>query len=651
MVQDVISRSPDWRQHGHKYFEGDLYEKLLKTHIEIMENRMRLWLLKTLKRKNLTTRDIFFFSKKQGLLRKLNKLPDKKTILAAMHAKIVDLRKFLRRNIAMKRKIRQDIFKGTNREERKKLNIKLTELNNLVYEKKQVLRKKYLKKINHYEKTQVDIKATGQLDTITNIPAVPRGLEKYKDLSIFGGPRCIPKAVSTLGPFVCDKQIKLSNEELLILSKDPKFSLAFEPTETKFLTELERMASKQRYNTNQRNSKKKNSVVSSMRLDSIPERGIPDVNKFTKLNEVFRENQNRFIFNPIDNRINFNKRRATDYKLNKSVKLPRPMEANEEFECEMKKREFIQEFKAYQSIQTKRYEKKRKNNKKLERSGGSETNYSPKGWGGMKAPSKPPTPIDNLEDGKRGAPETDNSPMGWGGMKAPCQSPGRTKQQSGHSQSSRKVRQTPINLSTREQVGYKSLMKRVRDKELVITSTDKSSRFSIMSREQYLKAGYEHTKKDREISWDMVKYLQSQVNGHMWWLSNIVGYAHDTDKKRMNNNIQGTSMEVPEMVLLVKDHKEWDSSSDKPVPTRPVVSGSRGVNTHISEWLSEILEPIASHMKSAEVCSTEEVLSKIDKINSVIEAGVDTTKTNVLTEMSNTNKRQAPQLQVTVISQ
>ena len=46
---------------------------------------------------------------------------------------------------------------------------------------------------------------------------VPRGLEKYENLSIFGGPRSIPEAVSTLGPFVCDKQIKLSNEELLIL--------------------------------------------------------------------------------------------------------------------------------------------------------------------------------------------------------------------------------------------------------------------------------------------------------------------------------------------------------------------------------------------------------------------------------------------------
>ena len=154
----------------------------------------------------------------------------------------------------------------------------------------------------------------------------------------------------------------------------------------------------------------------------------------------------------------------------------------------------------------------------------------------------------------------------------------------------------------------------MRDKELVITSTDKSSRFSIMSREQYLKAGYEHTKKDREISWDMVKYLQSQVNGHMWWLSNIVGYAHDTDKKRMNNNIQGTSMEVPEMVLLVKDHKEWDSSSDRPVPTRPVVSGNRGLNTHLSELLSEILEPATNFVGGAEILSTEEALQKINCI-------------------------------------
>ena len=134
-----------------------------------------------------------------------------------MHAKMIDIRKFLRRNITIKRRIRQDIFRGTNQEERKKLHKELIELNNMVYKKKQLLKKKYLKKINHYEKTQVGIKVTERRDTITNIPAVPRGLEKYKNLSIFGGPRSIPEAVPTLGPFVCDKQIKLSNEELLIL--------------------------------------------------------------------------------------------------------------------------------------------------------------------------------------------------------------------------------------------------------------------------------------------------------------------------------------------------------------------------------------------------------------------------------------------------
>jgi len=53
------------------------------------------------------------------------------------------------------------------------------------------------------------------------------------------------------------------------------------------------------------------------------------------------------------------------------------------------------------------------------------------------------------------------------------------------------------------------------------------------------------------------------------------------------------------------------------------MSGSRGINSHLSEWLSEILEPIALNMASAEVNSTEEALAKIDQLNSCL----DTDKT------------------------
>ena len=626
MIRAVISRSPSRGQHGNRHFEGELENRLLKAHINILENRMKLWLLRTLKRKNLATRDIFFFSKKQGLLRRFDRTPDNRTVLAAMQAKTKDVKKSLLSSITMKKKVRREIIKGIEPGGEGKIHKSMKEINRIVHEKKQVLKRKYVTKINHYENAQTyrgigtdyspkgwgGMKAPSQSPTPTdlvgevgtsddnNIPSMPDGFEKYKNLSIFGGPKSIPLPSPTLGPFVCNKEIKLSKEELLVLGKDPKFSLAFEPTEMRFLTELERMATKQRYNLNQKNKRKKKSMVASMRLDTGPGDKVPD-DRITKLNEVFRENQNKFIFNPVDNMINFNKRRATDYKLNKSIKLPRPMEANDEFQCEMKKREYVRAFKAYQEIQTKRHGKKLgKLSKSNQTYRGIGTDHCPKGWGGMKAPSQSPTPV-------------------------------RT--------SHMKTTQVPFNLNKQEQIGFKSLIKRVKNKELVITSTDKSSRFSVLSREQYLRAGHEHTKKDKEITWDTVKYLQSQVNGHMWWLSNIVGYAHESDKKRMNNNLQGTSMEVPEMVLLVKDHKHWDIESGKPVPTRPVVSGSRGVNTHISEWLSEIMEPIAARMKSAEVCSTEEVLSKIDKLNNEIESGVDTTQFDVLTEMSSINER------------
>ena len=112
-----------------------------------------------------------------------------------------------------------------------------------------------------------------------------------------------------------------------------------------------------------------------------------------------------------------------------------------------------------------------------------------------------------------------------------------------------------------------------------------------------------------------------------------MGYSKDKDQKRMKNNVQGTSLEVPEMVLLIKDNKTWSEESNKTVPSRPVVSGSRGINTDLSEWISEIMEPVAALMKSAEVCLTEEVLARFDKLNKDIELGVDTSIQDVLPDM------------------
>ena len=88
--------------------------------------------------------------------------------------------------------------------------------------------------------------------------------------------------------------------------------------------------------------------------------------------------------------------------------------------------------------------------------------------------------------------------------------------------------------------------------------------------------------------------------------------------------------EVPTMNVLIKDHKNWSSTSNKPIPSRPLVSGRKGLNTHLSELISEILDPIALHMEGGEVQSTDEALAIIDKFNKEVERGTDLTRKSYL---------------------
>ena len=63
------------------------------------------------------------------------------------------------------------------------------------------------------------------------------------------------------------------------------------------------------------------------------------------------------------------------------------------------------------------------------------------------------------------------------------------------------------NLTKDEEAGLKSLLKRISDEELVIMKTDKSSRFVVTDRDNYLRMGEVHTRKDREVdSGEAVSY-------------------------------------------------------------------------------------------------------------------------------------------------
>ena len=56
------------------------------------------------------------------------------------------------------------------------------------------------------------------------------------------------------------------------------------------------------------------------------------------------------------------------------------------------------------------------------------------------------------------------------------------------------------NLSKSEEVGLKSLKKRIKTREIIIMKTDKSTKMVVTTPQEYTRIGYEPTRKDREIN-------------------------------------------------------------------------------------------------------------------------------------------------------
>ena len=173
-------------------------------------------------------------------------------------------------------------------------------------------------------------------------------------------------------------------------------------------------------------------------------------------------------------------------------------------------------------------------------------------------------------------------------------------------------------MSQPEQAGLKSIQKRVANNEVVILPTDKSGRFAIMSMETYIEAGRAHIKDDIEVGVEEKKENQKLLNGAVSMLLKIFRVGKDCKhESRWRESMLSSSLESCPLWLLYKDHKNWTSSKGGAPPTRPVMGGNTGMNTHLSEILSWLLEPLANSMleKSSEVISDEDLKFKIDKLN------------------------------------
>ena len=459
---------------------------------DIMLGETRLWLLKTLLSQKLVTWDIYYFAVKQAGLRDNIKSLDWPTMSAALKSKIKDviqtLTKHRRKKSYTERKI-----SDLSEDGRKDISLRriIRPLLEPIKKLKKARMKKFEMKIGHYKTKQslngpTETRMAGEdISKKITYTRVPRRLKEYSDLRIFLKPNDLPKPVDPVGAFIGSKDIHLSENEKMLLNKDPKYSLRYSTNTMDFQIELERMMSKQRYGqgrtVNSREMKIKTEKVDEIQqaIEKITNVERPDDPRITALEEQWKSVEKSLVYDPLKNRLNFNNRRVTDYKHNKKVILPGPMTSDLELESELRRKLYLKSFNEY--IQKEEIQPKDRKNTKKE----------------------------------------------------------------------------ILNLSKNELKGLDSLKKRIKNNELVVTTTDKSGRLAVLTEKQYVEAGECHTKKDCQIGWNEIKYLQGQINSHTWWLSSIIGNSLKTNPERMNKNIQGSGFEIPELSLLVKDHKEW----------------------------------------------------------------------------------------------
>ena len=125
-----------------------------------------------------------------------------------------------------------------------------------------------------------------------------------------------------------------------------------------------------------------------------------------------------------------------------------------------------------------------------------------------------------------------------------------------------------------------------------------------MTKEDYIKLGEEHVRKDKEITLDEVKEKEKILNSHsLAWLKMWnTGEAHQ-HKDRIRSSKVSHSGNRADLYLSYKDHKSV------PGKTRPIATGCSSNTLALSNSVSTLVEAVASASEEKmEVISSEDML-------------------------------------------
>ena len=177
------------------------------------------------------------------------------------------------------------------------------------------------------------------------------------------------------------------------------------------------------------------------------------------------------------------------------------------------------------------------------------------------------------------------------------------------------------NLTKKEKKGLKSL-KRKSKNELIISQTDKSSKFSVDTKDNYMDAMQVHIQQDEDITENDHSKAQKEANAHSTFWCEMLGISKNTgandeqkerNHQRAKNNLLVEGNELPPIYGLRKDHKKVNNEEKGP-PLRPVCSATNAYNSKIAHLINSFLVNIWKE-EEENCASTEELLAEFDKMN------------------------------------
>ena len=174
------------------------------------------------------------------------------------------------------------------------------------------------------------------------------------------------------------------------------------------------------------------------------------------------------------------------------------------------------------------------------------------------------------------------------------------------------------NLSKQEEMGLLEVTEKIRNKEMVVFTSDKTGVFTADTVQNYGRALEEHTSGDTVISNKRVKDIEKKMNFHLKQLNKMfrVGstWGHEA---RVAGAFTSTNVPPPNKYGLRKDHKTVPPEQEKfGPPLRPVAGADQAPNSRLSHFLSRTVNDYSDCENSRTKCrSCEEMRAALETFN------------------------------------